>query len=181
MVPGCLLHHFLRQSNPLQQRSLLRSLNETFCITIGPPGTGKTKVAAMLIIASALAGKRVGVVAQTNAALRELLVKVKDILYFLNMLESLHRLIIWNRSRCGDDAKNSDEVADILTLPTLPPGVLGDLKYWAQKATRAIKSEDEDNPNKVRNVIMQDFLEAKSKTLLLHQTLAGWIVTICIC
>ena len=67
-----------QNSNIDQKRAILRSMSQEVTFIWGPPGTGKTKTISSILNALIAAGKSVLLVANTNAAVDEILRKFMD-------------------------------------------------------------------------------------------------------
>jgi uncharacterized protein len=61
------------------QRSLVASLDSSYLLIQGPPGSGKTYIGARLIVSLIAAGKRVGVAANSHKAINNLLAEVESV------------------------------------------------------------------------------------------------------
>jgi superfamily I DNA and/or RNA helicase len=62
-----------------KQQSLVASLDNSYLFIQGPPGSGKTYTGARLIVSLIVAGKRVGVAANSHKAINNLLAEVESV------------------------------------------------------------------------------------------------------
>jgi hypothetical protein len=78
-----------------QLSALLKMRRKPYSFVIGPPGTGKTWLAATHALTLALSGKRVMIVAQSSNAVAEILTKCVE-LCRAQGLNSFAETILWN-------------------------------------------------------------------------------------
>lgn len=80
---------------PEQQRAVFRFYSRILTLVVGPPGTGKTNTAVVLLEVAVTVGEKAIVVAETNTAVRQILKRAYD---KSSKGDPLYNGVIWARA-----------------------------------------------------------------------------------